>query len=244
MFLTVYSFEYRAQFPADILQLLLRHLPADIREKAGKFRRWQDAHAFIFGKHLLMTALQEEGFPNQLSALQYTSNGRPHLPNGPDFNLTHSGNRVACAISRHGRLGIDIEEVRNLDITDFQKQFSAREWQSITTSADPLRTFYHYWTAKESAIKADGRGLTLPLNELNIETGTGMTAETGTDTAIHTDTCTNPSIHTNATIRIDTVTWHLQNIHHLFPGYACHIASEYPPTNIRLRDIPVSGIIR
>jgi 4'-phosphopantetheinyl transferase len=217
MILTVYSLEYLMQLPADILQLPLRHLPADIREKAGRFRRWQDAHACIFGKHLLMTALLEEGFPNNLSALQYNPYDRPCLPGAPDFNLTHSGNRVACVVGRRGRIGIDIEELRNLDIADLESQFTPGEWQSIYTSTDPTSTFFDYWTAKESIIKADGRGLSIPLNELHIDA--------------------------NTHIRIDTVTWHLRNLRHLFPGYACHIATEHPLEDVRLRNISVSDII-
>src|SRR5882757_3355721 len=115
MTLSIYSIEYRDPVPADILNTLLERLPEDIRQKAGKFRRWQDAHACILGKHLLLTALRAEGFAGNLSGLQYTAHGRPHFTTGPDFNISHSGNRVVCIIGRQGKVGIDLEEMRNMD---------------------------------------------------------------------------------------------------------------------------------
>ena len=37
--------------------------------------------------------------------------------------------------------------------------FSAKEWTAIKGADDPLRTFYWFWTRKESIIKALGRTL-------------------------------------------------------------------------------------
>ncbi len=79
-----------------------------------------------------------------------------------DFNISHSGNRVVCILSTQGRVGIDLEETGDIAIDDFQSQFTTAEWAAITGSSMPLQTFYHYWTAKESLIKADGKGLQIP----------------------------------------------------------------------------------
>lgn len=161
MILTIYFTQFTQEVPHEMLQRALRHLPLDIQEKAVKFRRWQDAYACIFGKHLLKAALRTEEFPNDLLTLQYTPFGRPYLPGGPDFNISHSGNQVVCVISRQGRIGIDLEKRRPLDIQDFKSQFSQAEWESVMASPIPLDAFYDLWTARESLIKADGRGLSL-----------------------------------------------------------------------------------
>jgi 4'-phosphopantetheinyl transferase len=65
-------------------------------------------------------------------------------------------------------VGIDLEEIRELAIDDFRDQFTEGEWKTIVSAREPLITFYHYWTAKECIIKADGRGLNLPLASLEI----------------------------------------------------------------------------
>jgi 4'-phosphopantetheinyl transferase len=169
MTLTIYFTNYMQEIPGETLRLAQQLLPVDIQEKAMRFRRWQDAYACIFGKLLLKTALGEEGFQNDLLSLHYTSYGRPYLPGGPDFNISHSGNRVVCVISRQGRIGIDLEKVEYIDIRDFKSQFSEMEWGSIIGAGDPIPAFYDLWTTKESIIKADGRGLNLDLSELELD---------------------------------------------------------------------------
>ena len=87
-----------------------------------------------------MTALAESGWPTSLEGLEYTGFGRPYLPNGPDFNISHSGRRAVCIIARHGKAGIDLEEIRDMPIGDYKEQFSPEEWAVITTSPTPLDT--------------------------------------------------------------------------------------------------------
>lgn len=166
MLLTIHSIEYREPFAAEVLQSLLYSMPEEIRERVGKYKRWQDAYGCLLGKYLLRMALQEEGYTGDLKELKYSAYGRPYLENGPDFNIAHSGHRVVCIVSRRGRIGIDLEEIRDLDINDFKDQFSIKEWEIITKAAEPIKTFYYYWTAKECLSKADGRGLSLPLTDL------------------------------------------------------------------------------
>jgi 4'-phosphopantetheinyl transferase len=42
------------------------------------------------------------------------------------------------------------------------------QWKVINNADDPLRSFYTFWTIKESVIKADSRGLSIPLNDIHI----------------------------------------------------------------------------
>jgi 4'-phosphopantetheinyl transferase len=112
-------------------------------------------------------------------------------------------------------VGIDLELCADLSIGDFQSQFRAAEWATITGSETPLLTFYRYWTAKESLIKVDGRGLMVALDGIEIGGGMGMTpgvlgATTGGRKGAQ-----------------DGGRWHLRELF-FFPGYACHIASETP----------------
>ncbi|MCC5870723.1 MAG: hypothetical protein JJU27_19665, partial [Gammaproteobacteria bacterium] len=41
--------------------------------------------------------------------------GKPALPGGPAFNLSHSANRLLLGITATGRLGIDVELLRPID---------------------------------------------------------------------------------------------------------------------------------
>jgi 4'-phosphopantetheinyl transferase len=187
---------------------LLADLPAEIRQKVKSYRRWQDAHGALFGKLLLQKALIDSGYSGDLANLWYTEFRRPYLPEGPDFNIYHSGCRVVCALSLDGRIGIDLEEVRDLGIDDFRGQFTPHEWQSISSSAVPLFDFYTYWTAKESVLKADGRGLTVPLSSLVVM---------------------------GSTVTVEGFTWKLKRIEE-FGHYICHVAYDGLDDTVEIKE--------
>ena len=215
MSIRIYSIGYPNQVPAEAFHSLLSLLPTPMAAKVRRYHHWQDAYGSLFGKLLLMTALTEYGWSPSLADLQYSQYGRPFLPNGPDFNISHSGRRAACIIAQHGKVGIDLEEIRDIPVGDFKEQFSPEEWTAIITSAAPLETFYHYWTAKECLSKADGRGLNLPLARLLIN-------------------------HPGA-IPLDNHSWYLHTLDS-FPGFACHAAMEEPPGNITPRILTVNEL--
>jgi 4'-phosphopantetheinyl transferase len=67
---------------------------------------------------------------------------------------------------RNGRIGIDIELIQYIDINYYRHFISNSEWNSITNDDAFIRRFYHYWTIKESVMKADGRGLSTPSQDI------------------------------------------------------------------------------
>jgi 4'-phosphopantetheinyl transferase len=147
----------------------LNLLPPELEQKIIRFRRWEDQHASLYGKLLLMRGLEEAGFGADLIHLKYTNYGRPYLESTPDFNISHSGFFVVCAFSFQSKIGVDIEEIKPAAICDFEEQFSKEEWNGITNSNNPNYWFYYYWTGKEAIAKADGGGLSLPLKKISIK---------------------------------------------------------------------------
>jgi 4'-phosphopantetheinyl transferase len=147
--------------------------PVEIKNKINRFKRWQDAQASLLGKVLLKKGLENLYLKSSLSDLKYTKYGRPYLENAVDFNISHSGPYIVCAFSTKGIIGADIEQINPIRIEDFKNIFHIDEWHSISTSSNPYYTFYYYWTAKEAIIKADGRGLNVPLQNLLIKKGIG-----------------------------------------------------------------------
>jgi 4'-phosphopantetheinyl transferase len=146
----------------------LNQFPLEVKEKILRFRKWEDRQASLYGKLLLKKALKDLGIESGLTNLKYSEYGRPYLENNTDFNISHSGYVVVCAISTDGKIGIDIEEIKPTSIFDFKKQFSDEEWKIIVTSGNAYFWFYYYWTAKEAVIKADGKGLSVPLENIII----------------------------------------------------------------------------
>jgi 4'-phosphopantetheinyl transferase len=229
MSLHLYSTVYPERLSPSAFQELLSRLPPELQQKVSACRRWQDAYGILFGKLLLARALRQAGLSGDLAGMQMTSYGRPYLegygksnPEGGqgnmgcmDFNISHSGNRVVCILSTQGRVGIDLEETGDITISDFQSQFTPSEWAAITGAAMPLQAFYHYWTAKESLIKADGRGLQIPPDTLETGGRPGILVNGG-----HV-------LVNNRHALVNDRQWYIRDLP-IFPSYACHIACEHP----------------
>jgi len=149
---------------------LLELMPEGIRHKALKYRKWEDVHAYLLGKCLLMHAVALQNNKVSIAYLRYSKFGRPYFAmlEDFDFNISHSGNLVVCAVTNRGRIGIDVEKRKHINISDFKEQFLATEWQHIKDEGFPHYTFYDYWTKKEAVIKADGRGMALSLNFIDV----------------------------------------------------------------------------
>ncbi|WP_212003584.1 4'-phosphopantetheinyl transferase superfamily protein [Chitinophaga sp. HK235] len=155
----VYYASFDTPLSAERFSRLLEQLPEDKQQQVLRYKRWQDAHASLLGKHLLLQACSESGYPADLRLLQYTVAGRPYLPEYPDFNISHSGNMVVCALAANGRIGIDIEKRGSIDIMDFKDQFTMEEWKQVMSAEDPVWQFYEFWTIKEAVAKANGVGI-------------------------------------------------------------------------------------
>jgi 4'-phosphopantetheinyl transferase len=147
----------------------LSQLPLSIQPQVMQYRRWQDAQAVLLGKLLLQEGARRHfQRDNILADIQYTSWKRPFVEGGLDFNISHAGELVVCVMSDTTRVGIDIEKIVPLELAAYRQQMTSTEWADISGADDPICAFYHYWTRKEAAIKADGRGMGIPLQEVRL----------------------------------------------------------------------------
>ena len=88
MMIYVYYTRFNKALPARRFEQLLRTLPIEIQAKIQRFVRWQDAHACLFGKLLLVHALQVTGWAHlSLDQLQYKCFNRPYFDEALDFKL-------------------------------------------------------------------------------------------------------------------------------------------------------------
>ncbi|WP_299136672.1 4'-phosphopantetheinyl transferase superfamily protein [uncultured Tenacibaculum sp.] len=154
------------KLPENEYRKLSRLLPKKMQERLYKFRRWQDAYTYLYGKLLLKKSMLQFGYDNSLESIKTTEHGKPYFENTSfSFNISHSEEYVVCAISNDEKvnLGIDIEKVKPIKLDGFSAVFSPEEKREI----DSYNKFYTCWTRKEAIVKADGRGLTIPLNTIN-----------------------------------------------------------------------------
>jgi 4'-phosphopantetheinyl transferase len=87
-----------------------------------------------------------------------TAHGRPSLPGGPDYSVSHSGSWVLVAVAGAGRIGVDIEEVRPLADLQGLRRMVLSEAEDPAGPVEP-GWFYRAWTRKEAVVKATGEGI-------------------------------------------------------------------------------------
>lgn len=129
-------------------------------DKIFSYHRIQDKMNGVIGKLLLRHALEEHGFHRDfITKMKYTEQKRPYLDIPCDFNISHCDDLVVLAFTEKYRLGIDVEQLVDRQISDFQSCFTISEWNEILSADDQCSRFYYYWTRKEAVLKAIGSGL-------------------------------------------------------------------------------------
>ncbi|WP_298516699.1 4'-phosphopantetheinyl transferase superfamily protein [uncultured Kordia sp.] len=213
--ITIYYYQISQNAHAGLIQKYLSNFPVEFQERIQRFRRWEDAQLSLSGRLLLQYALQKHAKLAHFdwNSLSYTSYGKPYLDTSElHFNISHSGTIVACALTTGIKIGIDMEQMRPIDVEDFKRQMTNNEWQYVNTAENQLQAFYEYWTKKEAVIKADGKGMSIPLLSFEIQNNT---------TLVHSEKFYTKRIA-------------------LSENYMCHIAcnKEIDATDINLIEIP------
>ncbi len=200
----IFYTKFDEKFDQKKINHYLNFLPSSIRADILKYQLPTDIQGRLFGKLILKKIFENYGNDQDiLQQLKYNHHGRPYISGSSiDFSISHSGEYTAVAMSNGFQIGIDIEKVKEIPISDFKSLFTESEWKAIVTSTNPLKTFYAFWTKKESTAKADGRGLYIPLNEIIIKDAISI-------------------LHKKQ--------WHLYELN-ISPDYIMHIASEEKET--------------
>ena len=155
-----------------ILKKYLPMLPDFLQEKIKGYKMRAEQVASLSGICLLIHGLKKSGeAPHHLGGLRFDKNNRPFLKDLPDidFNISHSGLLVACAVARKVRVGIDIENHQPINIYNLRAQFTLKQWDELENTENAQSLFYKLWVQKEALLKADGSGLSISPSSLEIE---------------------------------------------------------------------------
>jgi 4'-phosphopantetheinyl transferase len=210
MSVTVLFTDYDKCIYEGLLEAHKKILPPRVKKKIFKFRRWQDRQAFILGKLLVWKGLKLHRYEDDcLTKLQTNSYGKPYIDGNVFFNLSHSGQFVVCAFYKE-EIGIDIEEISHIDTDEFKHIFTEQEQNLLTTSSNPAKDFFRFWTIKESVIKAEGKGLSIPLQQINASR--------------------------EGLVQLENKSWHLKEIN-LSQDYCCAVATRKKPSSIIIEKV-------
>ena len=153
----------------------VREVRADVQERylAGDdFARLANiAHPvrraqYLAGRALLRFALQQRTGAVETQRLSAAPGGKLECIGGPAISLAHDEHFVACAVSDHACVGVDVQSSHARRSTRaIAEQFfcgSEAEW---LRGDEPAR-FYRLWVLKEAYLKALGVGLAGGLDAL------------------------------------------------------------------------------
>lgn len=160
-----------------------RSLSADERARGARFRFARDHGRFITGRGLLRAILAQylHTPPGRLSLHQGT-HGKPFVAGHDDlrFNVSHAGATLLVAVAYRREVGIDIEQIDNdLPVEELaDTTLSPAEVRILDAFPHEARqaAFLRLWTRKEAYLKADGRGMSLPVTSVDVSAPGGAVA--------------------------------------------------------------------
>ena len=150
------------------LSAYLARLPKPMAALILKKRTLLDMQLAIAGKLLLVEVLSKLNMPLLLADIKVDAFQRPYFDADIDFNISHSGNVAVCCATTKGKVGVDVEEMYQVNVHDYDSYFTAKEWAIIDNSGDKADAFFKLWTRKEAVLKAIGTGFSTPLQAIEV----------------------------------------------------------------------------
>ena len=140
---------------------MIESLTSDRQEKIKKLRNADDRKRCYLAGRLLQNMCKELGIKDPI--FETSDRGKPYIKgrSQTSFNVSHSGEYVVVAFmdEAEAEVGIDIQKKKPLHEKMVDKILSEKEMGHV----DDLILV---WSAKEAFIKWDGRGLSIPLSDL------------------------------------------------------------------------------
>lgn len=165
----------------DSIQAFRSVLSRDEVQRANRFTFETDKSRFVIARAAMRQILAGYmGVAPQKLTFYYSQNGKPELHTdfgntGLKFNLTHSRDLALLAVTRGGRVGIDVEFVNDEFAGEeiAERCFSVNEMKTLrrVPANQKADAFFCCWTRKEAYLKALGEGLSVPLHSFDVSFG-------------------------------------------------------------------------
>ncbi|WP_169944104.1 4'-phosphopantetheinyl transferase superfamily protein [Microbispora sp. H11081] len=169
----------------ETIETLVGDLSANELRRAARFRREPDRRRFLTGAWLLREAAGDRlGVRPADVVVDRTCpdcdryHGKPRVVTEEEslhVSISHSGDRVAVALTDVGPLGVDVEAVPETPVDDLARcALTESERQALAALPEHARYegFARIWVRKEAALKATGHGLRISPDRVEV-TGPG-----------------------------------------------------------------------
>ena len=165
----------------QVFQAVLEKVNIQRREKVLRCKHKQDQMRSLLAGYLLRLALEKEGIDYSDTTISILESGKPVIVDNSNlfFSLSHAGDYAACLISNHN-IGVDIEtKTKSLFMDGKEEKLQAVVEKILTpkeriefsakNQEEKVEYFLRTWTRKECYSKADGRGLSIGLEQIETE---------------------------------------------------------------------------
>ncbi len=173
-------FAVKLDFPMvhSLFESLLGSVSEARRQRADRFLQKEDSCRSVVGEALALWCIgQREHVSKREISFSYNEHGKPglNLPGKTQFNVSHSGQWVVCAIDDRP-IGVDVERIHDVDLDISKRFFSSAENEDLANFKGEAKKerFFEYWSLKESYIKAIGKGLFCSLGSFTVVIGSGL----------------------------------------------------------------------
>jgi len=163
-----------------LLAQYISMLSNEEKKSKDRFHFEQHRHLYLVTRAVEKTLLSRyTGVPVTDLSFEKNEYGKPQLKVDTGlpklyYNISHTENLIMMAVFQEGEVGVDVEFLRRsifpekiaslcfapLEILDIASQ---KTWD------EKSERFYEYWTLKESYIKAMGKGLAIPLQNIQFD---------------------------------------------------------------------------
>lgn len=133
------------------------------KSRVDSLRRIEDKKCSAGGELLLIHGIKKL-YPKMSVPLDITvgQHGKPQIGGDIYFNISHSGKAAICAIASTP-VGVDIERADRISEGVAKRCFTAAETEMAHSNG-----FASVWTRKEAVAKADGSGIAIGLEALDV----------------------------------------------------------------------------
>lgn len=160
----------------DRVDFSVDHLCSEEKVHLSKLLTPRARLNFSAGRFLVRRLLASHlGIAENEVVIRQDVNGKPYVLNSPElhFNLSHTHGLVACAVSKVGPIGVDVENPQRETISElaWPRFFCSEElaWLGGLNGDEKRAAFLRLWTHKEAVMKADGRGMKIGIRNVKFE---------------------------------------------------------------------------
>lgn len=151
-------------------------LSSDEQQRADRFYFQKHKDQFIVGRGLLRELIGKYAKVNPRNiTFSYNQFGKPGFEQQAElkFNLSHSNGLAIIGFTIQMEIGLDLEKIDPaINVRQIARHFfAANEQKQIQElpADQQAAAFFKCWTSKEAFIKAHGQGLSLPLDQFEVE---------------------------------------------------------------------------